>query len=602
MTLGKNQRLGNFADLLDDTGQNVVPTVATLGAAKALTTPLGSRVKIEGRPAVYKVVAAATGTADDGAYIDRTDGLQLEAQFEGVYHERQWGIVRDLTDEGAKLEAFFAYLEANDLVGTLSEGVAVSNRALTFDTTRAGLIGPSKESSWLEIGASFPSGSTFLTVTDSGRTAGTGTGEQPSRTGNEKAVVLKGFGLSGKTRTIAAHGLYFEGLNDDADVDINIHDFKGKGLAIGHAGASETTSDTMRESTFGSIHIKNCGNINGGRDDAALEIGSANGQAGTNNLWFNVLRIIYPRGKAWKIRGHGANGRTRKINIDTMFLHGNEQLSGNDTNGEAWKSANDLCFTGILGATGTDVATVTIKHLDMIGVETGRKVFVTYTGSSIHVGSYSGVVPATSKYFFFNGAANSSIRNYAHESDAVNDTTSTAADLIEVSAMAGSQHKVHVSGISGSTIPAGRPAYTGAISDLNDEDAQTVHHHKDSADSAAGNNYPTGGGAIAMLYARKALYPQRATIIPNAALTANATNYARIQLVKISPAGAISSIGEVDTSTVSWTANVAVNIPITTGRVDAGEAIGIRIIKSGTGVIVPICNFIVEASPNVSIV
>lgn len=31
MTLGKNQRLGNFADLLDDTGQNVVPTVGTLG-------------------------------------------------------------------------------------------------------------------------------------------------------------------------------------------------------------------------------------------------------------------------------------------------------------------------------------------------------------------------------------------------------------------------------------------------------------------------------------------------------------------------------------------------------------------------------------------
>ena len=580
-----------------------LPLEYTLAEVQTLELEIGRTIIITDRAyGIFDAVDSTTNVANGfDIVITGSVGVNLRLRIDSVIHPKQFGVLFDnSTDNGDALLRIIEIASTERKTIVLPDNIALTSQPLVIDKAQVSIIGSGKNMSAIGIHADFPAGETLLTVLDCGRTAGTGTGENPSYTGNEKAVQLTGFTLFGNDRATVANGLYFKGLNDDAEVDIEVRDFKGKGLALGNAAGTSSAEDTMRESTFGSIQIKNCGNINDGADDAAVEIGSQGGQDGANNIWFDVLRIIYPRGKAWKIRGNDSF-RTRKIRIKQMFLHGNEQLSGSDQNGESWKSGNDLCFTGILGATGTNVASVSIENLDMIGLEVGRKAFVTYSGSAINVGSFSGLAPSTSKYFFFNGAATSSVRNYNRESPSQNSNNNPTTNLIEVVSMDNDQAQVNISGLGSTTVPLGTPSYVGDLSFINDEDMFVCNLYKPQ-DSGAASAFPFVG----MYGGRGVCYLQKLYIVTNSPLTANDTDYARIQFLKINVGGGIGAvIGEVTTQTTGtgdWIAGDVIEVPFTTNRLNKGEGLAFRVLKVGSGVIVPHCGVVAELSPNLSLI
>lgn len=94
------------------------PTLATAKAntGNLLTGALGEFAYIEGRPEVYKTVSAATGTADDGSYIDMSAfTLQLEAQWSqpGRYPIAQWGALFDATSNADIAATAQTYIVAN---------------------------------------------------------------------------------------------------------------------------------------------------------------------------------------------------------------------------------------------------------------------------------------------------------------------------------------------------------------------------------------------------------------------------------------------------------------------------------------------------------
>jgi hypothetical protein len=225
--------------------------------------------------------------------------------------------------------------------------------------------------------------------------------------------------------------------------------------------ATGYTSDTVRESTFENIQIKNCGNINTisgvTYDDPAMRIGSNGSNQGDNNIWFPLLRLIYSRGSALKIIPNVSN-RARKIRIGHLFLHANQQLPdpGTDPNGENWHSDKDLIIVGNQGAVegSSEIASVSVDQVDLVGLEVGHECFVVNTGSSIHVGGFTGNAPNGSYYFYFNGAETSSIRNYNRGGIRVGSPVKSTANLIKIDAMQTS-HQVSVSGVAATTVPSG---------------------------------------------------------------------------------------------------------------------------------------------------
>lgn len=76
---------------------------------------------------------------------------------------------------------------------------------------------------------------------------------------------------------------------------------------------------------------------------------------------------------------------------------------------------------------------------------------------------------------------------------------------------------------------------------------------------------------------------------PEAALTANASNFATMTLSYDNAAGGAETVlATVTTATVSWVAGTPVVIPVTAGvTVPAGSQFKFIIAKSGTGVVVP---------------
>ena len=505
-----------------------------------------------GGEANYKIVAAGNypSTPDEkGAAFTLTNGNIAVLKHDGVVTDLQFGIKRDAafansglvqtdgTDNGANLVALLAAAKEQKFQVLFTDGIATTNTPLVMDKTLFSIHGTGKLMSFLNIGASFPVGSSLLTVTDCGRTDGGTYFEKPFFTGNEKAVELVGFTLLGRNRTVRANGLSFTGLNDDMIIDVECRDFLGIGMSLGNAnvtkvnagswvsgteykiaflgtatgddedekeaeiqarwnaylsttgvtyrigstftavdnGASMTgavaavgyTSDTVRESTFENIQIKNCGNrnlISGVQyDNAAMEIGSNGSNQGDNNIWFPLLRIIYPRGKALKVVPNVSN-RARKIRIGHLFLHANTQLpTGNDPNGEAWRAESDLVIIGTQGAVegSSEIASVSVDQVDLVGLEVPYKCFVVNTGSSLHIGGFTGNAPDKCKYFYFNGAETSSIRDYNRGGVRVDSPVKSTANLIEVDATNGmfEGHQLSVSGLQAPTVPSGQKKF-----------------------------------------------------------------------------------------------------------------------------------------------
>ena len=503
--------------------------------------------------ATYEIVTSYdySGTPDEkGAAFTLTNGNIAVLKNDGVVTDLQFGIKRDAafansglvqtdgTDNGANLVALLAAAKEQKFQVLFTDGIATTNTPLVMDKTLFSIHGTGKLMSFLNIGASFPVGSSLLTVTDCGRTDGGTYYEKPFFTGNEKAVELVGFTLLGRNRTVRANGLSFTGLNDDMIIDVECRDFKGIGMSLGNAnvtkvnagswvsgteykiaflgtatgddedekeaaiqarwtaylnpdnpttyrigktftaldnGATMTgavaavgyTSDTVRESTFENIQIKNCGNrnlISGVQyDDAAMEIGSNGSDQGDNNIWFPLLRIIYPRGKALKVVPNVSN-RARKIRIGHLFLHANTQLpTSNDPNGEPWRGETNLCIIGTQGAVqgSAEIASVSVDQVDLVGLEVPYKCFEVNTGSSLHINGFTGNAPDKSKYFYFNGAETSSVRDYNRGGVRVDSPVKSTANLIEVDETNGMYegHQLSVSGLQAPTVPSGQKKF-----------------------------------------------------------------------------------------------------------------------------------------------
>ena len=540
--IGDNRVFTAVSDMIADSSLLVGEYVTTEGYYGA-----------GGGAANYSILAAGNypATPDEkGAAFTLANGNIAVFKHDGVVTDLQFGIKRDAafansglvqidgTDNGANLVALLAAAKEQKFQVLFTDGIATTNTPLVMDKTLFSIHGTGKLMSFLNIGASFPVGSSLLTITDCGRTDGGTYYEKPFFTGNEKAVELVGFTLLGRNRTVRANGLSFTGLNDDMIIDVECRDFKGIGMSLGNAnvtkvnagswvsgteykiaflgtatgddedekeaeiqarwtaylnpqnpttyrigttftaqdnGATMTgavaavgyTSDTVRESTFENIQIKNCGNrnlISGVQyDDAAMEIGSNGSNQGDNNIWFPLLRIIYPRGKALKVVPNVSN-RARKIRIGHLFLHANTQLpTGNDPNGEAWRGETDLCIIGTQGAVegSSEIASVSVDQVDLVGLEVPYKCFVVNTGSSLHIGGFTGNAPDKCKYFYFNGAETSSIRDYNRGGVRVDSPVKSTANLIEVDATNGmfEGHQLSVSGLQAPTVPSGQKKF-----------------------------------------------------------------------------------------------------------------------------------------------
>lgn len=585
------------------------PTISDLDASPDIS--IGDRVKTSGYSSSgdgggndYEIVAAGTGVDDGGSFIDLSgSGLQAKSLFKSEVRAEQFGVVGSGADDGAALGNFFNYCSNNVVEGRLPAFKMLSSVELSLDTALCSIIGRGHLASLIEIHPNFPVGGTLLTVTDSGRTQGADTGEQPHLTGSERQVFLRDFGLSGNQRSIRAHGIVFVGANDDAEVNMAVHDFKGRGVAIGDSNA--IGSAYSRETVFQNLHVKNCGDNKDGNDFAALEIKTSGPKDGTNNLWFDTIRLVYPRGRALKVipSTESDSRRIRRVDIKQLFLHGNQQLpNANDPQGENWRAATNMVEIGISGAINNQVSTVFISHLDAIGQEDGQYLARVVGGSALHVLSFSGFnPPGAPAMFFFQGAASSSIRNFTRQSISVGSTSGAASGLIEIVSMESAQHKVSVSGINGTTIPNGSPGYIGNIDDLVDENVISTSVRKPVDPSAA-----SGPADVALTNTRGVLYPQRLQFYTDGALTADDTDYATIRIVAIGASNTV--IGNITTRTVAsggtgdWSAGDLIDIPIIHNRVNAGEFVVATIFKNGAGVLVPEGSFLCEFSPNLSVV
>ena len=559
----------------------------------------------------YRIMTASEyGLTPDeyGAAFTLGNGNIAVLQHNGYVSDLQYGVIRDGDDanagtNGVALQALFDASKLQGFVANPTKGVARCNTPLVVDRTLATIIGAGKKQSMIRMGTGFPVGERLLTIRDCGRTDGTGTGEQPTYTGNEKLGIIKGFTLDGFNRQIRAHGLYFEGLNDDCEVDVSVWNFKGKGLQIGDTTSGTSAVDVMRESTFHSIEVKNCGNVTGGFDDEAIAMGSPNASTdGTNNLWFNVCRVVYPRGVGIRIIANSSH-RTRKINMDTVFLHGNEQLpAGNDGNGEPWRSNRNMIEVGVSGATGNNVSNLFINKLDMIGLEsTGLAALIAYDGSSWHVNSHSGLAPNGSKFFKVDGGSSCTLKGYCRENNFVGSTANSTSNLLEVVSMDTNQSYVTVSGLAASTVPLGAPSYVGSLGDIQDDNLVMVSHPK-STDAAATDNLPL----TTIIPPGRRLYFQRLQFTSGGSLTADASNYATLEFFKLLSGGTIgalvASITTQPSGTGSFVAGNGFEIPFTTNRTDKGEGLIYRITKTGTGVIFPAGSITAEMSPNLSLI
>ncbi len=502
--------------------------------------------------------------------------------------------------------------------------------------------------------------------------------------------------------------------------------------------ATGYTSDTVRESTFENIQIKNCGNINFEAgvqyDDPAMQIGSNGSKQGDNNIWFPLLRLIYSRGSALKVIPNVSN-RARKIRIGHLFLHANQQLPdpGTDPNGENWHSDKDLIIIGNQGAVegSSEIASVSVDQVDLVGLEVGHSCFVVNTGSSIHVGGFTGNAPNGSYYFY--GADTSSIRNYNRGGIRVGAPVKSTANLIKIDGMQDT-HQVTVSGVAATTVPSGSkkfatlpsgqwvvgnfyvirdlgtagnaawvtylgearpgggdyqvgdtfianandqtpltdaicgtsgfvegreykildlgtagnaawvtytgvsktyavgdlftatandstlltgaivkvpyfPSYVGDIKHINDDNVVIANIYKPQDD---GETFDDKRAALfprtAFYKSRKTTYIQKLYLITNSALTADDTNYAQLQFIKINADGTFGGqFARVETKTAAsggtgdWTVGQTIEIPFTSPRLDEGEGIAFQINKPGLGVIVPHLGVVAELSPNLSL-
>jgi len=128
-----------IADNVSTTGANTLAKYDTVAALVADTTlVVGDTVQTteyssgkEGG-AIYKVVAAGTGTADGGSFID-LDTHQAQALFSGIAHTAQWGMSRDgATNDGTLITAALTFADSAGLELHFNDGSYATTSTIVF--------------------------------------------------------------------------------------------------------------------------------------------------------------------------------------------------------------------------------------------------------------------------------------------------------------------------------------------------------------------------------------------------------------------------------------------------------------------------------------
>lgn len=123
---------GNLVTVNTLNAVNAVRSYPSVAQAKAATDlVLGQIFFVQGRPAPYVVVAAATGTADEGVFFDLTGvNLQAQALHDGRISSLQYAPGGGVVDETTEIQAWFDYVADNNLEGVLGGSHAVSTIVL----------------------------------------------------------------------------------------------------------------------------------------------------------------------------------------------------------------------------------------------------------------------------------------------------------------------------------------------------------------------------------------------------------------------------------------------------------------------------------------
>lgn len=315
MARTKGERLAQFSNLLDDTGQNVVPTVATLGELQASTHSINTVVRTKGYYAAgdgggaeYITVADGTftngvgGHSEGGSFVQGV-GVQYEFLFSGTIDAEQFGAKGDdgTTNDTQRIQNAINFLES-----VPSGGEIKTNRLKRYSVT--GLTGSSQKVIYNLNGALIPFGvtSNYLFVFLGSAT------ERNADSGNStwnssafiKTLRIDGMGVS--------RGAYLKYADQFSFENIFIERTKGNPLKL----------ELLREGDFHNLSITQCDAkalsepVLWFFDTATPIPASTPYPDASNNLRFHGLNLVHNNGVYMKFNNDTGTAGERQRNID----------------------------------------------------------------------------------------------------------------------------------------------------------------------------------------------------------------------------------------------------------------------------------------------
>lgn len=480
-----------------------------------------------------------------------------------------------------------------------------SNRPLVVDATTTRLEFAPFQGAMIEVGTSFPSGGQLITVKNMDRTSGGTVREKPYLTGAEKFFSSANLMLSGRGRATPAHGLVLDGRVDDLSMlNTAIHDFRGCGFMAGNYRA-ETQQEQFRESGMWGVHVKNCGDVT--NDYASVELGVNNYQfprpvGAINNIDLYHFKVVYPRGVGIRVRNLGA-GRvksSRHIRFVGLFVHGNRSLRGSDPNGEPWHSGKPLIQIGHEGATRHQTCAVSADGYSIVEQEIGVAAVEVWDGSQIFFNNGYAAANTRRPGFRFTKAGSCAVTNFCTEHSR-GDGKHALANLFEVISFK-DQASLTLANISGPPTPFGSPSYVGNISYLDDAGEHLVNFCKET-DAEASDILDD---QLLTVPSTKTLNINEIRLIPTDDLAASDTDYATLVVEsKLNGTHLIASITTQPSGlggSGDWKKLTPISVPVSAvGRLNTGQALTFRILKSGAGTALPRFFLQCRLSSNISV-
>lgn len=408
---------------------------------------------------------------------------------------------------------------------------------------------------------------------------------------DNNGFVLKNGQLWGDNRDTVGYGIIFRGGNSDVLLDnVLVQSFKGTGIAACDADGNtglDATNQYMQECLFRNVGIKDCGSSG----NPAYIIGrNANGGSHHNNLRHDRVHVVYARGDvAIALVNKNATADIKSLDFGGLFCHGNASLAASDLNSESTATSSNLIAIHHTGSTGA-ITDIRFTNFRIIEQEVGQSAVsingdtdVNFTGG--YIASVSGKSGIT-----MNGAGKVTVSGLDNV---------FLVGMFNVAGAFASGGGLSV-GLcaTGTTAPAGKnlTLTTATLDDIDDALYHVDHVQKD-ADALASDTLIV---RMAGRY-KKAQSLNRAWFVPNAALTANNTDYASIVVATYSSTGSLVSSATTTTKATGGTGNWSARVPValtlpSTTSLSSGGTIACYTTKAGAGVIIPAGIFQFETS------